>query len=260
MQVYRARRVLRPDRAGSSWPVLVETDAGIFYAKLRGAAQAPASLVAEVVVGGLADALDLPVPARVLIEITSDVCIDEPHQELRRLLRASVGLNLGFQMLPDVRRFQAGDAARVDPDLASSIVWLDGFVQNPDRTLKNPNLLWSHGQLWLIDHGASLGFQHAWARVTEQSPRTCGWSASSHVLSSRATRLGLVDEPLADRLGRDVLQSAVDAVPGELLMEDSDDARQRRRAAYVAFLWKRLKRPRPFVSSPASASLPLQAL
>ena len=73
MQVYAARRVLRSDRAGSSWPVLVETDAGIFYTKLRGAAQAPASLVAEIVVGGLADALELPVPARVLIEIRSDV-------------------------------------------------------------------------------------------------------------------------------------------------------------------------------------------
>ena len=251
MQVYRARRVLRPDGAGSSWPVLVESDAGVFYTKLRGAAQAPASLVAEIVVGGLADSLDLPVPARVLIEIPSDICVDDPHQELRRLLQASVGLNLGFQMLPDVRRFQAADAARVDPDLASSIVWLDGFVQNPDRTMKNPNLLWSHGQLWLIDHGASLGFQHAWSRVTEQSPRNCGWSAASHVLSRRATRLGLVDERLADRLGRDVLQSAVGAVPDELLSEASDEARNRRRAAYVAFLWKRLKHPRPFVSDDA---------
>ena len=175
MQVYAARRVLRSDRAGSSWPVLVETDAGIFYTKLRGAAQAPASLVAEIVVGGLADALELPVPARVLIEIRADVCIDDPHQELRRLVRSSVGMNLGFQVLPGVQPFRAADAERVDPDQASSIVWLDGLVQNPDRTTKNPNLIWSHGQLWLIDHGASLGFQHAWSRVTEQSPRATGW-------------------------------------------------------------------------------------
>ncbi len=247
MQVYAARRVLRSDRAGSSWPVLVETDAGIFYTKLRGAAQAPASLVAEIVVGGLADALELPVPARVLIEIRSDVCIDDPHQELRRLVRASVGMNLGFQVLPGVQPFHAVDAARVDPDQASSIVWLDGLVQNPDRTTKNPNLIWSHGQLWLIDHGASLGFQHAWSRVTEQSPRACGWPAANHALYSRATRLGLVDERLTHRVGRDVLQSTVDAIPDDLLAEDGEEARRRRRAAFVAFLWKRLKRPRPFV-------------
>ena len=248
MQVYAARRVLRPDRAGSSWPVLVETDAGIFYTKLRAAAQAPASLVAEIVVGGLADALELPVPARVLIDIPADIGIDDPHQELRQLVRSSVGLNLGFQLLPGVRSFSANDAPRVDPDLASRIVWLDGLVQNPDRTMKNPNLLWSHRQLWLIDHGACLGFQHAWSRVTEQSPRADGWSAASHVLYGRAERLGFVDEPLADCLSRDVLQSAVDAVPDGLLSEDGDDARRRRRAAYVAFLWKRLKSPRPFVS------------
>ena len=247
MQVYAARRVLRADRAGSSWPVLVETDAGIFYAKLRGAAQAPASLVAEIVVGGLADALELPVPARVLIEIRADVCIDDPHQELRRLVRASVGMNLGFQVLPGVQPFRAADAERVDPDQASSIVWLDGLVQNPDRTTKNPNLIWSHGQLWLIDHGASLGFQHAWSRVTEQSPRANGWRAENHALYRRATRLDLVDEPLASRLGHDVLQSAVDAIPDDLLLEDGEEAKRRRRAAYVAFLWKRLKRPRPFV-------------
>ena len=51
MQTYRARRVLRADRRGSSWPVVVDTDAGLFYTKLRGAAQAPATLVAEIIVG-----------------------------------------------------------------------------------------------------------------------------------------------------------------------------------------------------------------
>lgn len=247
MEICRARRVLRAEGTGSSWPVLIETDAGVYYTKLRGAAQAPASLVAEIVVGGLADALELPVPSRVLVEIPSDIGIDDPHQELRQLVRASAGVNLGFHLLPDVRPFRAIDAARVDADLASRIVWLDGLVQNPDRTVKNPNLLWSHGQLWLIDHGASLGFQHSWSRVTEQSPRACGWPAANHALYSRATRLALVDEQFADRLRRDVLQSTVDAIPDDLLAEDGEDAKRRRRAAFGAFLWKRLKPPRPFL-------------
>jgi hypothetical protein len=247
MQTYRARRVLRTEPSGSSWPVLVETDAGVFYTKLKGAAQAPASLVAETIVGGLADALGLPVPARVLIELLPDVCIDDPRYELRRLVRASAGLNLGFQALPEVRRFHQTDVDLVDPERASCIVWLDGLVQNPDRTMQNPNLLWSHGQLWLIDHGASLGFQHSWPRVTEQSPRA-GWPAANHALSSRATDLGLVDASMAERLGRSTLESTLETVPGEWLMIENDEARRRRRAAFVAFLWKRLKSPRPFVS------------
>jgi hypothetical protein len=249
MKIYRARRVLRADRGGSSWPVLVETDSGVFYTKLRGAAQAPASLVAEIIVGALADALGLSVPSRVLIDIPADIPVDDPHQELAQLLRWSVGRNLGFQLLANVRGFTALDVPRVDADVAAKTVWLDGLVQNPDRTVKNPNLLWSDGRLWLIDHGASLGFQHDWRRVTEDSPRSTGWDARRHVLHERAMRLAHLDEELSALLPRTVLQSAVQQVADEFLPEAGSDAKSRRRAAYVAFLWKRLRAPRPFVAS-----------
>jgi hypothetical protein len=249
MKTYRARRVLRADRGGSSWPVLVETEGGVFYTKLRGAAQAPASLVAEIIVGALADVLGLSVPSRVLVDIPDDIPIDDPHQELAQLLRWSVGRNLGFQLLPTVRGFTALDVPRVDAVVASTIVWLDGLVQNPDRTMKNPNLLWSHDRLWLIDHGASLGFHHDWRRVTEDSPRSAGWDARRHALHARATRLAHVDDELSARLPRAVLESAVANVPDDFLSEETGEARRRRRAAYVAFLWKRLRTPRPFVAS-----------
>ena len=247
-QTYRARRVLRADRRGSSWPLLIDTDAGVFYTKLRGAAQAPASLVAEIIVGSLADALGLCVPARVLIEIPDKLVVDDPHEELAQLIQQSVGLNLGFQYLSAGRPFLPTDAERVDADLASKIVWLDRFVQNPDRRARNPNLLWSHEQLWLIDHGASLGFHHDWRRVTEDAPRARGWPLDDHVLQSRATRLALVDEECAGRLDRDTLQSALNGVPEEFLPSAGGEGGRRRRAAYVAFLWKRLKSPRPFVT------------
>jgi hypothetical protein len=246
MQTYRARRVVKADRGGSSWPVLIDTEGGVFYTKLRGAAQAPATLVAEIVVGELADALSLSVPARVLIDVPADLQSDDPHEELAQLLRFSVGLNLGFEYLPDATDFHRVDVSRVDPDLASRIVWLDGLVQNPDRTAKNPNLVWCCDRLWLIDHGACLGFHHRWSDVTEQSPRTQGWSLSNHVLGSRATRLAVIDTVLAGVLDRSVLESAVRAVPAEYLSVDGADT-HRRRAAYVAFLWKRLKEPRPFL-------------
>ena len=247
MDTYRALRVLRADRGGSSWPVLIDTDAGVFHTKLRGAAQAPASLVAEIIVGALADALGLSVPARVLVDIPSDVRVDDPHQELGDLLHRSVGRNLGFQYLSDGRSFHPMDVPRIDRTLASTIVWLDGLVQNPDRTGKNPNLLWSHRTVWLIDHGASLGFQHDWPRVTEQSPRSNAWQVDGHVLQSRATELQVVDAALASRLHRGELESALDTVPEEFLSEDGREATRRRRAAFVAFLWKRLQGPRPFV-------------
>jgi hypothetical protein len=255
VETYRALRVLRADPGGSSWPVLIDTDAGVFHTKLRAAAQAPASLVAEIIVGALADTLGLSVPARVLIDIPSDVPVDDSHEELAQLLHRSVGRNLGFQQLPNIRSFHPIDVPRVDRELASTIVWLDGLVQNPDRTMKNPNLLWSHEELWLIDHGASLGFHHDWPRVTEESPRARGWQVGGHVLQSRATRLQLVDAALASRLHRGTLESAADTVPDDFMSADGSEAARRRRAAYVAFLWKRLKDPRPFMP----ATLPVES-
>ena len=245
MRTYRARRVLRADRRGSSWPVLVETEGGIFFTKLRGAAQAPASLVAELVVGSIAEAIGLRVPARVFIDLPPRIQVDDPHEELAQLLRGSVGCNLGFAYLDDARAFHPTDLSRVDARLAATILWLDGLVQNPDRTAKNPNLLWSREWLWLIDHGASLVFQHGWRNVTEDSPRVPGWPRIDHVMWSRASDLALVDASLSDAVTREVLHAAVDAVPHEYLGAGVDT--RRRRAAYVAFLWKRLKEPRPFL-------------
>jgi hypothetical protein len=218
--------------------------------EVAGAAQAPASLVAEIIVGELADALGLHVPARVLIDIPPELATDDRNDELAQLLRASIGRSLGFQYLLPSREFRPSDVPRVDPILASSIVWLDGLVLNPDRTQTNPNLLWSHGRLWLIDHGSSLGFQHAWARVTEQSPRLPWKEGDRHLLRAQATRLHEVDPALAARLDRSTLEAAVAAVPDEYLVSRrTENSLFRRRAAYVAFLWKRLQAPRPFVPS-----------
>jgi HipA-like protein len=244
--------VLRADRNGSSWPVLVETDGGVFYTKLLGAAQAPASLVAEIIVGSIAEAIGLQVPDRVFVDIPPRIHVDDPYAELAQLLRGSVGRNLGFAHLQDARTFQPADLPRIDAELAAKILWLDGLVQNPDRTAKNPNLLWSRGRLWLIDHGASLGFQHRWRDVTEDSPRAPGWPRRDHVMWSRVPEVGPVDGTLSNAVTREVLEAAVDEVPQEYLGSGLDTSR--RRAAYVAFLWKRLKEPRPFLDHVAAPS------
>jgi hypothetical protein len=249
VQTYRARRLLRADRRGSSWPVVLETDAGLFYTKLRGVAQGPTTLIAELIVGALADALGLSVPARILIDLPPELPTDDRNDELADLVQASAGFNLGFQLLPDVRDFRPGELDLVAADLASAIVWLDGLVLNPDRTSRNPNLLWSHGQLWLIDHGACLGFHHDWTGVTEAAPRARGFPIGDHLLAGRATRLPELDQTLAEALDRPVLEAVVQGVPEEFLAATPGPFPvSRRRAAYVGFLRKRLRPPRPFVT------------
>ena len=62
LPVYSARRLISAEKQGSSRPVVSETDAGYFLTKLRGAAQGTAALIAELIVGAIAEALGLCVP------------------------------------------------------------------------------------------------------------------------------------------------------------------------------------------------------
>ncbi len=53
-------------------------------------------------------------------------------------------------------------ATDVDPELAGRVLWFDALVGNVDRSWRNPNMLFWHGRLQLIDHGAALTFHHHW--------------------------------------------------------------------------------------------------
>ncbi len=252
MRRVRARQVLSAFHQGSSWPVIVDTGSERVFTKLRATAHGAAPLVAEIVVGELADALGLSTPARCLVEIEAGIeSLDpHPHEELLELLARSAGLNLGFQLLEGYRDLKPPDTRHIRPELAASIIWLDALVENPDRTEQNPNLMIKAGHVSLIDNGAALAFQYDWDNVTEQTPRQPGSFVEKHLLRVSASQLEACDDQLAPRLTREVLERALATVPdefiGPLVPPGSDPARHR--AAYVAYLWKRLRAPRPFVS------------
>ena len=234
---------------GSSWPVLLLAQGDKLVVKLRGAAEGTLPLVAELVVGALSDALGLSAPERCLVELPARLPSDDPHEELAELLARSAGLNVGFRYLEGFRDVTVADASRIDGELAARIVWLDAFVENPDRTAKNPNLMIKSGKVWLIDHGAALNFHHDWARVTEQSPREPGQIVAEHLLRVSEAQLAAADAELAPKLDRETLQQALDQVPAELLAPQDPSRAERERAAYVAYLRKRLHAPRPFVAA-----------
>jgi hypothetical protein len=245
-----ARHVRAAFRRSSTLPIQVDTDDGAYVVKLRGAAQGVRALTAEVIVAELAEALGLAVPARALIRITPPLPTDDRDQELGDLVRASAGWNLGLRHLPGARELTPVEIATLDEAQASRIAWLDGLVMNVDRTTANPNLLAWGGRVWLIDHGAALPFQYAWAEVTEAHPRRAGPPLTAHALRHRATRVAMLDDALAATLSRRVIEAAVARVPDELLAPPPGGALAtpaRLRAAYVAFLWKRLAPPRPWV-------------
>ena len=252
MRLHKATRILEGHRRGSSRPVVVSIDGESTprFVKLRGAAQGTGALVAEVIVAELAEAIGLHVPARSVVELSAGIDGDI-DDELADLLASSVGENLGFTLLAPARDLRADEAQELNVDLKAMILWLDRLTTNPDRTAYNPNLMWARDRLWLIDHGAALGVQYDWANVTEEAPRRPWLFHDLHLFEKEmsAELLAGWDEILATRITRDVIDAAIAAVPDSFLapMVSAPAEIPRRRAAYAAFLWKRLKAPRPFL-------------
>ncbi|MBL0173512.1 MAG: hypothetical protein IPP90_23040 [Gemmatimonadaceae bacterium] len=84
--------------------------------------------------------------------------------ELRDLLDASVGVNVGFELLEAARKSHDPSTNASRLEVAASVLWLDVLVQNLDRSPSNPNIMCVVA-CWLIDHGAALPFHHDWSAV-----------------------------------------------------------------------------------------------
>jgi hypothetical protein len=249
LPVYTACRYAVPLREGGSLPAVVETDeAGLFAVKFRGAGQGARALVAELIVGGLATHLGLPVPEIALVHLDASFGRTEPDPEIQDILRGSRGLNVGLRYLEGAFNYDPLAASYlVDPDLAAEVVWLDALTTNIDRTARNPNLLVHDRQLWLIDHGAALYFHHNWSTVDEKRARAPFVPIRDHVLLPLAADLEAADTRLSVRLTDDVLRAVVAAVPDELLMaapagtEPPFESAESNRAAYVDYFRTRLR-------------------
>lgn len=251
-----ATRYVTPLREGGSLPGIVEaSDLGLYVLKFRGAGQGPLALVAELIAAGIGRALGLRVPDVVLMEVDAALGRNEPDPEIRDLLRASVGLNLGVDYLPGSATFDpaAGDA--VEADLASSIVWFDAFITNVDRTPRNSNLLWWHKSLYLIDHGAAFYFHHNWQNV-EQMARSRFPAVRDHILLPWAGRIEEADLRLRPRLDEALFARVVEQIPEPWLLPQpgvSAAAPAEQRAGYLEFLTGRLAAAAEFVGEAVRA-------
>jgi hypothetical protein len=219
LRTVRVTRYVTPLREGGSLPAIVEgDDEGLYVLKFRGAGQGPLALVAELISGEIGRVLGLRVPELVFMELDEAIGRNEGDPEIRDLLMASVGLNLGMDFLPGATMFDPAAGDRADSDTASKAVWFDAFVTNIDRTPKNANLLWWHKQLYFIDHGASLYFQHNWRKPGEMAMKPFA-AIENHILLPWADTIAEVDRGLRARLADEALRKIVEAVPAEWLLQ-----------------------------------------
>ena len=240
-------RYVTPLREGGSLPAIVEADDdGMYVLKFRGAGQGIKALIAELLSGEIARTIGLRVPEIVFANLDPILGRSEPDPEIQELLQASSGLNLALDYLPGSITFDPV-VDIIDERLASDIVWFDSFITNVDRTPRNTNMLMWHKELWLIDHGASLYFQHAWQNweTASKSPFT---QVKDHVLLRNAGELKVVDQEIRESLTEEKLAAIVSLIPDEwLAVESGNESPAEKRRVYEQFLHSRLSASEIFV-------------
>jgi hypothetical protein len=239
-------RYVTPLREGGSLPGVVEADdLGTYVCKFRGAGQGAKVLVAEVIVSELATRLGLRTPRLVVLDLDPELARYEADEEVQDLLNASVGPNLGIDFLPGSFGVDGQLAAG---DEGARVLWLDAFTANVDRSWRNPNLLVWNGDLWVIDHGASLYFHHGWRGGITDPARFAAqpWDPSDHVFETSIRRARELDGEISSVLSREVFTEVLAQVPDVWLdpvpgPDGADDlGPDALRAAYVDFLTARL--------------------
>lgn len=173
---------------------------------------------------------------------------------MQELLKASGGLNLGMDYLPGSLGFDPL-AFEVGAQEAGRVVWFDALIGNVDRSWRNPNLLVWHGQLWLIDHGATMIWHHGWRGLDKAAGKP--YDASEHVLAPFAPDVAAAAEALAPLITEELLTEVVADVPDEWLTDEPGfDGPDAVRRAYVEVL---LERAATVGGGSRSASAPVRS-
>ena len=248
LRTVRATQYVTALREGGSLPAIIEADdLGLYVLKFRGAGQGPLALVAELVAGEIGRALGLNVPELVFVEVEAALGRNEPDQEIRDLLKASVGLNLALDYLPGSTMFDPAAGDKADAATASMAVWFDSFVSNVDRTPRNANLLMWHRELYCIDHGAALYYHHDWPTLLDRTESPFR-EVKNHILLPWASALDEATDQARGLLTAEFFEEVLEAVPDKWLLKVDDGLpADEKRQVYLDFLARRLKSAPVFV-------------
>lgn len=253
MRTVTATRYVTPLREGGSLPAIIEADDdGLYVLKFHGAGQGPKALIAELIAGEIARAIGLLVPDIVFVALDPELARTEGDPEIQELIRKSAGLNLALDYLPGSIMFNHA-ADKVDENLASSIVWFDAFISNVDRTIRNTNMLLWHRNLYLIDHGASLYFHHAWNNFIEKSRDPFPF-IKDHALLKSAGSLKNADEKLSNKITLELIGNIISSIPAVWLTGNpSFSSTDQYRDAYIKYFIERLENRKLFLEEAVRA-------
>ena len=253
LRTVNVTRYITPLREGGSLPALAEADDDFKYVvKFRGSGHGTKMLISELIGGVVAKLLKLRIPELVFVELDEAFGQTEGDEEIQDLLQGSQGLNLGLHFLSGALTYDPV-TTKVDGRTASLIVWMDAFLTNVDRTVKNTNMLMWHKELWLIDHGATLYFHHSWTNHMKQA-LTPFPLIKDHVLLPFSDQLEEVNAECKQTLTNEVLREITNMIPDSWANWTEDgDTPDLIREVYYQFLSERLKHSENFLNEALNA-------
>ncbi len=137
------------------------------------------ALMTEALTALLAIDLGLLVPEPFLVRVEADFAASIPDLEVQSRARASVGWNYGSKKLPP--GFSTYPAGKPLPHTliatAAEVLAFDVFTENPDRTVRNPNLLLRGEEIAIYDHELAffmegiIGWKPPWSPGAVRFPR-----------------------------------------------------------------------------------------
>ena len=248
LRTVNVTRYMQPLREGGSLPALAEADDDFKYVlKFKGNGHGVKALIAELIGGEIARVLGLRIPELVFANLDEAFGRTEGDEEIQDLLKGSKGLNLALHFLSGAITFDPV-VTTVDAKLASKIVWLDAYLTNIDRTFRNTNMLIWNKELWLIDHGACLSFQHSWGDVDAAAKSPFAY-IKEHVLLPQAKLLDEVNTEFKKILTEETLRGMVALIPDEWLQwRDTEETPEALRETYFQFLFTRITHSEIFTS------------
>ncbi|HJV78219.1 MAG TPA: HipA family kinase [Paludibacter sp.] len=253
LRTVNVTRYITPLREGGSLPALAEADDDFKYVvKFRGAGHGTKALISELIGGVVAKLLKLRVPELVFIQLDEAFGQTEGDEEIQDLLQGSRGLNLGLHFLSGALTYDPV-TTKIDGRTASMIVWMDAFLTNVDRTVRNTNMLMWHKELWLIDHGATLYFHHSWTNHLKQA-LTPFALIKDHVLLPFADQLESVDAECKQLLADEVIREITNLIPDSWANWTEDgDTPETIKEVYYQFLSERVKHSDIFLNEAQNA-------
>jgi hypothetical protein len=253
LRTVNVTRYITPLREGGSLPALAEADDDFNYVvKFRGSGHGTKMLIAELIGGVVAKLLKLRVPELVFVQLDEAFGQTEGDEEIQDLLQGSRGLNLGLHFLSGALTYDPV-TTKVEGRLASQIVWMDAFLTNVDRTVKNTNMLMWHRELWLIDHGATLYFHHSWTNWEQQALNPFPYS-KEHVLLPFADQLEEADKACKLILTDEIIREIANLIPDDWAnWNENGETPKDIKEIYYQFLTERLKHSEIFLNEALNA-------